>query len=246
MHPMSRFPCLLLLTAAACLAAEHRSPNFIVTAPTEDAARQVAETAEAVRKQQALLWLGKEMPPWSGPIPIRVTLTVNAPGGATTFSFDRGKILSQEMHLEGPLDRILTTCLPHEITHTVLAYHFRAPVPRWADEGAAILAEDVAEQARHGILARQIVGGQRCIPLSRLFALKDYPTDVLALYAEGHSVTRFLVETKGRATFLAFVGQGMRDGWNKAAREHYGYPSVEDLEKAWLSCCKLKAQPEKD
>jgi hypothetical protein len=243
---MSRLHCFLLVTATACLAAVHRSPNFVVTAPTEEVARKVAEAAETVRKDQAVLWLGKEMPAWQEPCSIRVTLTMNASGGATTFSFDRGKVLSQEMQVEGTLERLFTTSLPHEITHTILAHHLRAPVPRWADEGAAILAEDAAEQARHGTLARQIVEGSRSIPLRRLFALKNYPSDVMALYVEGHSVTRFLVDLKGRPTFLAFVGQGMRDGWDKAAREHYGYQSVEDLEKAWLSCLHLKAQPEKD
>src|SRR5262249_24100431 len=34
--------------------------------------------------------------------------------------------------------------------------------------------------------------------------------------------------------FLAFVGQGMKDGWDKAAQAHYGCNKVEKLEEAWL------------
>jgi len=40
------------------------------------------------------------------------------------------------------LDVILKRVLPHEVTHAVLMLHFGRPIPRWADEGAAVLAED--------------------------------------------------------------------------------------------------------
>jgi hypothetical protein len=38
----------------------------------------------------------------------------------------------------------------------------------------------------------------------------------------------------------------MRDDWDRAAREHYGYKDVDELEKAWLLHLKQQAQPEKD
>jgi hypothetical protein len=75
----------------------------------------------------------------------------------------------------------------------------------------------------------------RAIPLRRLFSMQDYPRDVMVLWAEGHSVTHFLVGRKGRKTFLAFVKQGMKDGWDKAAEAHYGFGDVEALEDAWLA-----------
>src|SRR5262249_53566296 len=53
------------------------------------------------------------------------------------------------------------------------------------------------------------------------------------LYAEGHSVTRFLVGKKDCKTFLAFVTAGMKDGWDKAVKAHYGYKDVEALEDDW-------------
>jgi len=97
----------------------------------------------------------------------------------------------------------------HEITHTVLADYFRAPVPRWADEGAAMLAEDAEEQQRHQALLRGFIDQpDRLIPLTRLLPMKDFPKDVMALYVQGHSLTRFLIEQKDRKTFLAFVKQG--------------------------------------
>jgi hypothetical protein len=232
----SRPPVPVLLAAAlASLGASHRSDNFLVEAPTPQLAARVARVAEQHRKEQALAWLGKEMPAWARPCPIRVTVTPSGSGGATSFTFDRGQVLGQDMRVEGSLDRLLASVLPHEITHTVFAHHFRAPVPRWADEGGAILAEDDAEQSRHDRLMRQILETPgRAMPLRRLFALREYPRDVMVLYAEGHSVTRFLVKRGGRRTVLAFVADGMRDGWDAAVKARYRYDRVDDLEKDWL------------
>jgi hypothetical protein len=61
-----------------------------------------------------------------------------------------------------------------------------------------------------------------------------------AFYAEGHSVVRFLVDAKDRATLLAFVDEGMREGWDKACKTHYKYADVGELESAWL--CHVKEQ----
>ena len=43
------------------------------------------------------------------------------------------------------------------------------------------------------------------MPLRRLFALQQYPSDVMTLYAQGYSVSNFLVSASSRPAFLAFV-----------------------------------------
>ena len=73
----------------------------------------------------------------------------------------------------------------------------------------------------------------RAIPLRRLFQLTEYPDDVMCLYAEGFSVSNFLVEKSSRPAFLAFINSGMHEGWDAAVRRHYGYENVDDLERAW-------------
>jgi hypothetical protein len=216
--------------------AGHRSANFRVEAPSARVAQLVGEAAEQQRKVQALRWLGKELPPWPEPCPLRVKVTLSGAGGATSFAFDKGKILSRNMQVEGSLEQLLAGVVPHEVTHAVIADHFRAPVPRWADEGIAVLAEDDQEVQRHDKLMQQILATPgRAIPLRRLFTMRDYPRDVMVLWAEGYSVTRFLVGRKDRKTFLAFVKQGMREDWDVAAWDYYGYDSVEALEDAWLA-----------
>lgn len=231
----TRPPLLLILVGVfASLGASHRTQNFVVDAPTPQIAQQVGQYAEQYRKEKALQWLGREMPNWQQPCPLRVTVTMSGAGGATSFNFENGRVF-QTMNVEGPLDRLLASVLPHEITHTVFAHHFRCPVPRWADEGGAVLSEDEAERNRHESLARQILNTPgRAMPLRRLFALREYPSDVMALYAQGYSVSNFLVGRSNRQVFLSFVAAGMRQGWDAAAQSHYQIGSVEELEQAWL------------
>ncbi len=213
-----------------------RTPNFVVDAPNARVARLVAEAAERHRKELARLWLGRELAPWPRPCPIRVTITASGTGGATAFAFDDGRVTSQDMRLEGPLDRILTSVLPHEVAHAVFAHALGRSVPRWADEGGAILAEDEVELRRHERVAGEYHAAEgRFVPLQRLFALTDYPRDVLAFHVQSYSVARFLVGRGGRKTFFAFVRQGARDGWEAAVREHYSYRGVVELEEAWLA-----------
>lgn len=213
--------------------ATHRTVNFAVQAPTERIARLIGQAAERHRKRLARLWLGKEIPPWKKPCPIKITITTTGLGGTTSFAFDKGKILSQDMHLEGSLDGILANSLPHEVTHTILAHHFRCPIPRWADEGAALQSEDEREKKRYDKLLQEIFRKGRTIALRRLLPLKNYPPDVMVLYAQGYSLTRFLVEAGDRATYLAFVKDGMKKDWDAAVKKHYGYDSVDNLERVW-------------
>ena len=64
--------------------------------------------------------------------------------------------------------------------------------------------------------------------------MTKYPPDVMVLYAEGYSVSNFLVANSNRGVFLNFVAQGMHGDWDAAVKANYGYGNVEDLEKAWV------------
>jgi RNA polymerase sigma factor (sigma-70 family) len=210
------------------------TPNFSVSGVPPRVARLIAESAERHRKEVAERWLGKALPNWPEPCPIEVRINdKGSPGGATTFAFLERKI-EMRMRLEGSLDRLLADTLPHEVTHTVLATHFGKSVPRWADEGIAMLNESPEEQQRHQRLFHELAAERRNIKLDKLFKFKDYPDDVMVLFAQGFSVTHFLVERKDRPTLLKFVKDGMDSGWDKAAKKHYGFGDVAELEQSWL------------
>jgi hypothetical protein len=225
---------LFLLCAVPSSAAQYRTTNFFVNAPDPQIAKQMGDYAEHYRKEKAIMWLGQEMPTWPQPCPLYVTVNMEGPSGATSFQFGQGRVMSMKMEIQGPLERLLHSVLPHEITHTVFAHYFRQPVPRWADEGGSVLSEDDIERERHDRLTRQILNRGQQIPLRRLFGLKEYPREVMCLYAEGFSMSDYLVKRSDYKTFLHFVGHGMQYGWDSATQSFYGHKSVEELEEAWL------------
>jgi RNA polymerase sigma factor (sigma-70 family) len=237
--PSDRIPPLDLTAPATA------SKNFDVTGTTPENCRRIATAAEGLRGKLAKLWLGKELPDWPKPCPVKVIVATTAASGATTFVFDDGATAPVQMALTGTLERILYSQLPHEIAHTVLAAHFGRPVPRWADEGVAVLSEDETERNRHANLMTELLNGGRALRLAYLLPLKEYPSDIMTLYAQGYSVTRFLVEKGDRGGFLEFVKAGMTHGWTQAARSTYNVAELADLEKEWIDSLR-KDQRAKD
>jgi hypothetical protein len=224
--------------------ASYRSTNFVVEAKTPEVARRVAEHAELCRSTIAQAWLGHELPDWRTPCPIRVRLTAGEAGGLTSFGFHQGRVSDQAMTVEGRLDRILASALPHEVTHTIFAAYFGGPMPRWADEGASLLSEDLIERRRHDQIAVELFARRGEMPLSRLFQVENYPRDLMGFYGQGYSISRFLIEMGGRPRFLEFVRDGMSHGWDTAARTHYQLANVRELDRAWRSWHRIAAQGE--
>jgi hypothetical protein len=229
---------LLAASVLTSMGAQYRTQNFDVQAPTKEVAKQVGDWAEYYRKAKAMEWLGHEMPTWQKPCPLIVTVTSEGPSGATSFVFHpSGGVLDMKMEIKGPLDRLLASVLPHEITHTVFAHYFRHALPRWADEGGSVLSEDDVERERHDKIVRGILNRNQNFRLRQLFTLADYPQGgdkVMCLYAQGFSVSHYLVYISNRQTFLRFVDIGQREGWDKACQTCFSMRNVEDLEEAWL------------
>lgn len=224
------------------------SQNFTVSATDPKLAQKVADEAERFRKELAIQWLGKELGPWSEKCPITVELGMHA-GGETSFAFvtdrsGRGTPISWQMKIFGPPDRLLDAVLPHEVTHTIFATHFGCPLPRWADEGACTTVEHESERKKnHGMLLDFLTAQpSRGIPFNRMFTMRNYPHDILPLYAQGYSLAKFLIMKKGRRYFLDYVAAGMQAEsqghvlrmWDQATKKFYGYDNLSDLQVAWL------------
>jgi hypothetical protein len=222
--------------------ASYRTTNFVVEANSPDVARKVAEHAELCRATIAQAWLGRDLENWKTPCPVRVRITGGEAGGLTSFGFHQGRVSDQSMTVEGRLDRILASALPHEITHTIFAAYFGGPMPRWADEGASLLSEDLVERQRHDKISIDLFARRGELPLSRLFVVENYPRDLMGFYGQGYSISRFLIEMGGRPRFLEFVRDGMKDGWDTAARAHYQLANVRELDRAWRSWHRVAVQ----
>jgi hypothetical protein len=220
-------------------AATVKTANFRVTAPSARVARLIADAAERARKDVALAWLGREQQTRPEPCRIAVTLGQAGSSGATTFNFDGGRVTA-EMTVEGPLDRLLADEIPHEVTHVVMADHFKKPLPRWADEGIALLSESDEEQARHASLFAQARYSGDLLQIKALLVTGEYPISVGPFYTQSYCLARFLVDRKDRKTLLAFVKDGTDTSWEAAAKTHYG-ATLDELEQAMMEKAKAKA-----
>jgi len=226
--------------AAGARAAGHRTANFIVDAPTDHLARRIGEAAEQYRHDLAVEWLGAPLPRWSRPCPIKAQVASHlGAGGATSFVFDAGEVFGWTMTIQGSEERILDSVLPHEVTHTIFASHFRRPLPRWADEGACTTVEHPVERARQHRLLIEFLTTGRGIAFPEMFAMREYPADVLPLYSQGYSLARYLIERGGRHKYVAFVGDGLAtDDWSGALGRHYGVGTVAQMQQIWLDWVK--------
>ncbi|MCC9600855.1 hypothetical protein LOC67_09780 [Stieleria sp. JC731] len=223
------------LFPVASQAASKRSANFYVSADSQALADAVSDHAERYRRELAIYWLGKELPPWPQPCPIKVVSGPRlAAQGATTYNPQ--PVSNFRMEVIGTTERILDSVLPHEVTHTVMATHFGRPLPRWADEGICTTVEHAAERDKHERKLREFLRTKRGIAMNRLFLLTEYPQDMLPMYAQGYSVCRFLVEQQGPRQFINFLEDWMQSkSWTNTVQVHYGYESLSDLQQNWLS-----------
>ena len=272
-----RFPiqvCRILLTmlAASVMMGQLGSPafaqqrmvpvateNFVVYAEDASFARRIANEAERFRSELSMQWLGYEIKPWQERCPITVEIGMHA-GGETSFAFmtppqgGRGYPTGWQMKIFGSPERLLDAVLPHEITHTIFATHFGRPLPRWADEGACTTVEHVSERTKNHNMLISFLGGtpSRGIPFNRMFTMRNYPHDILPLYAQGYSLAKFLIQQKGRRYFLDYLSTGMsveRPGaelaaWDSATEKHYGYKDLSELQLAWMDWVRSGASGE--
>jgi hypothetical protein len=229
-----------LAVGHAAVAAGYRTANFLVDAPTETLARRIGDAAEQYRHTLAVEWLGVAMPRWSRPCPIKAQVAPHlGAGGATSFVFDKGEVFNWTMSIQGSEERILDSVLPHEITHTIFASHFRQPLPRWADEGACTTVEHPVERARQHRMLIEFLTTGRGISFPQMFAMKEYPADVLPLYSQGYSLARFLIERGGRHKYVSFVADGLAtENWSAALAKHYGISGVAQMQHVWLDWVK--------
>jgi len=235
----------MIVASALSLGASYRTQNFIVTTSSPQLAREIGDAAEAYRSSLAVEWLGRELPPWHDPCPVTVHVGSHlGAGGATSFMFDHGRPFGWRMNIQGSRERLLDSVLPHEVTHTIFATHFGRPLPRWADEGACTTVEHACEKNKQHKLLYTFLTSGRGIAFNTMFAMKEYPADILPLYSQGYSLARFLIAQGGRRKFIDYVGDGMNSGnWTAATKKHYEYKSLSELQIKWLDWVRRGSPP---
>jgi hypothetical protein len=223
--------------------------NFLVYhVQSPDLARKTAEVAEQTRTRMYNKWFGRVVTDWNPKCQIFLYPTsqdycraTGVPGGSpghSSFNLDGGRVMGRQidLHCEDP-DNMLSAVLPHETTHVVLAGNFGDHVvPRWVDEGVAVLTEPHEKVLRHLVKLPGFYRNRQLLEVGQLLRMDDYPDPryVDAFYAESVSVVEFLSKEKGEQTFTQFVREGLQNGYESALQRHYGFQSFADLQQHWL------------
>ncbi|MBY0522388.1 MAG: hypothetical protein K2R98_03280 [Gemmataceae bacterium] len=222
--------------------------NFrIFHTQSKEVAEQAAQVAERTRLTMSRKWFGGFKDDWNPRCDLYLHATAqdyskatgvpnNSPGHSSIRS-DGGRVLSRRIDLHcDDVNNMLVAVLPHEATHVVLAGQFgEHQIPRWADEGMAVLTEP-----------REKVNGHlknlgRCRQESQLFNVKqlmqlaDYPEPryITAFYAQSVSLVDYLANEKGPQAFTEFLREALKDGYEASLKKHYGYRNFDDLHQKW-------------
>lgn len=233
------------------------SENFIVYCEqSETPARHLARHAEAQRAEIQSRWLGdNESAAWTPRC--QIVLHSNLSGyvaavgqgsertvGSSLVQNDKGRIVSRRIDLLGGKRPFLSAALPHELTHVVLADRFAdRPMPAWADEGVAILADPKAKQARHRADLRSALASDATFRVFDLVSMDQYPRPerMGTFYSQSASLVEYLIERKGHQQFLTFVERSASDGCDSALRDCYGIANAGELDRQWRGQIKLAA-----
>jgi hypothetical protein len=229
--------------------------NFTIKYSDRELAERVAKAAEEARETQIRRWSdpSKPIPVWTSKCEIHLYPNSETFGretgqrpesaGFSAMSMSEGKVVARRINLRGDHPNVVRAVLPHEVTHVVLADLFPdKQIPRWADEGIAVLAEPAKEQAlRASDLDEPLAAGKLFAPHD-LFRM-DYPeNEAWALYyAQSVSMTRFLVEAGTPVQFIRFVRESQTTGAEAALRSVYKVSSFDELQKRWLAYARENA-----
>jgi tetratricopeptide (TPR) repeat protein len=223
------------------------STNFrIVHNQSRELAEDVARAAERTRIEMQKKWFGEAGDTWKPVCEIHLYLTAqeyakstheseSSPGHSTLYC-EGTRVTSRQIHLHCDDPNMLTAVLPHETTHVVLAGQFgNKPLPRWADEGMAVLTEPREKIDRYLVRLPDFERQHQLFTVRQLLQQEEWPEARLisAFYAQSVSVVGFLTEKGGPASFTRFVRDGRRVGYEKALQQIYGYKDFNELEQDW-------------
>jgi hypothetical protein len=224
------------------------SENFQIDcrSPRHDA-RLVAKSCEQWRRRLLLTWRPQDQEAnWKVDCQVIVHSSrqsyLGAVGrggqyslGSSWLEFEKKLVSKRVIDLlpdsSGELD-----ALAHELTHVVVADYFDGKqLPRWADEGMAILADSNEKRRLHQRDLHQAIGQQKTFHAAQLLAVTDYPeaTRIPTFYGQSASLVAFLCKRDKPAKFLEFVQLSMQKGHETSIREVYGLNGHAELEHRW-------------
>ncbi len=208
---------------------------------------KVARVAEQTRIVMTRKWFGKDGDAWTPKCELFLHATgkdytrqTGAPDASSAcisikVDPDSQRVVSRCIDLRCDIPGMVEAILPHETTHIALAGQFgKNQVPRWADEGIAVLSESKEKIDQHRRNLIKLAKERGMFGLKELMEVCDYPETarIPAFYAQSVCLVDFLTKERGPTVFTAFVRDGLREGYDAALRRHYK-TDFAGLEKNW-------------
>ncbi|MEX0676991.1 MAG: peptidase MA family metallohydrolase [Pirellulales bacterium] len=221
--------------------------NFrILSFGTHPVSPETARACESLRGQLARQWLADDPKPWSPKCDVVLQPTDEAylrevgGGGRNTVAsalIDRrdSRICRRRIDVRASGSDWQTLALAHELAHVVLADRFvHQALPRWVDEGMAILADPPEKRERHERALKRAVARGAQFRLAELLALADYPAADRwgTFYGQSASLVEYLVAQQGHGRFVEFVDLALEHGYENALRRVYSV-GIGELERRW-------------
>jgi Peptidase MA superfamily len=206
-----------------------------------------AQQCERLRSELQSKWLGHDVPgDWSPKCDVVVHasaasyLQAVGPGaertaGSSLVKVEAGRVISRRLDLRADRGDALSAA-PHELTHIVLADRFAdRPLPRWADEGMATLADSPSKRGEHRRDLLAAVARRTELRLADLLSMEGYPKPAswATFYGQSASLVEFLLERGEPEELVRCVGRAQDVGYDAALREVYGIAGVAALERQW-------------
>jgi hypothetical protein len=211
-------------------------------------AAELSRHADAMHAALANTWLGKdESSDWSPRCEVVVHASratyQRAVGsgaastlGSTLIRYSGGKIAQRRIDLLADRPERPFETLSHELVHVIFAERFPNGLPpRWAEEGAALLADTSAKRSAHQRDFRHALSGGTAFSVDELIRMHDYPppTRFAAFYGQSLVLVEFLTQLGEPGDFVRFVDRSLADGQETALREVYGIATMRHLESLW-------------
>lgn len=222
--------------------------NFRIFHADGALADRIARRAEQARSELLRFWSGSEpASPWSprcdlyvypdATIFARVTGQPGDSPGFSTMGLSGGRVVARRINLRADHEGLVDAVVPHEVAHVVLADLFPTQqIPRWADEGIAVLAEpDGAQSGRLAHLEGPLSSG-------RVFRSGQLMTAAMPdgrywdlFIAQSASLTRYLIQLDSPGRLVSYLRESHQLGAEAALRKVYGFEGFDDLHARWLA-----------
>jgi hypothetical protein len=224
------------------------SENFYICCrPSCKAAQTLPTACEALRAQLSETWFGTSTEKWTPVCHIVVHETTASyaaalgagseqSSGCATIGIDSGKVVGRRIDLRGDAGDWLDSALPHELTHVLLAERFtNHRIPRWADEGMAILVEPQDKQRRRREALERGLVARKGFSAAELTGLTDYPAADRrdAFYGESASLVAYLMERESPERLLDFLEMSAKRSPQAALQQVYGFADWQAVENSW-------------